>query len=32
MEPIINDLNIIYPNDYYAVLLDGKVIGFLFKI
>lgn len=32
MEPSINDLSIIYPNDSYAILLDGKVIGYFNKI
>ena len=32
MDPIINDLNFIFPDDWYAVLIDGKLIGYILVI
>ena len=29
MVSVVADLNIVYPQDYYQVLLDGRVIGYL---
>ena len=29
MNPIHSDLNLIYPSNYYAVMLDGRVIGYI---
>ncbi len=29
MNPVVNDLNVIFPPDYYPILLNGKIIGYL---
>ena len=30
MLPIVNDLNVVYPKEFYCVQIDGKVIGYFF--
>ena len=29
MCPLINDFDLIYPPEYYTVMLDGKIIGYI---
>lgn len=29
MSPIVNDLSVIYPEENYPVLLDGRLIGYI---
>lgn len=29
MNPITNDLDLVYPSEYYTVMLDGRIIGYI---